>query len=340
MTAREIQIFHTRQGLPIARIPLEVFPDFWAFAYFVQIEGMNVLIDTGSAFGESNHHLEAGLRETGQALGQALSLDSLTHILITHGHIDHFGGLAYLRDRTPARIGVHELDKRNLSNYEERVAVVTHRLSNFLLEAGLSNEQHAQLIELYRVNKTLFRSVPVDFTYEQIGMRLGPIHMLHVPGHCAGQTVFRLHDMLIPGDHVLSKTTPHMAPESLTLNTGLGHYLQSLDALAGWVDGVTLTLPAHEAVIEDLPARIRQIKTHHKERLDRVRGLLATPHTIAQVSEALFGQPEGYNALLAIEEAGAHVEYLYQRGELTIANYAEYESRNGPVPLQYVRCEG
>ena len=64
---------------------------------------------------------------------------------------------------------------------------------------------------------------------------------------------------------------------------------------------------------------------------------LTKPHTIAEVSEELFGSVNGYNVLLAIEEAGAHVEYLHQRGRLRIVNVDEMESNNDPVVSCYQR---
>lgn len=324
-------------GIPIIRIPLEVFPAFFAYVYLLVVDDMLILMDTGSGFGRSNQHLETGLKSAGEMLGRDASLENLTHILVTHGHIDHFGGLNYLRPRTAAKIGIHELDYRTITNYEERLTLISHRLSNFLWEAGVTPEQHKDLLEVYRFNKNLFQSTPIDFTYEAIGMHFGPFEMLHVPGHCAGQTIFRLHDYLFIGDHILSRTTPHMAPESLTHNTGLGHYLASLTAMRPWIEGVTLTLPAHEDPIADLPARMDSIRQHHTTRLEKALAVMATPQTLAEVSYALFRRPGGYDALLAIEEAGAHIEYLYQRGQIRIANLGELENAEGPVALKYVR---
>lgn len=324
-------------GIPIIRIPLEVFPAFFAYVYLILVDDMVILMDTGSGFGRSNQHLEAGLKTAGEILERPLSLESLTHILVTHGHIDHFGGLNYIRPRTSAKIGIHELDYRTITNYEARLTLISHRLSNFLWEAGVTPEQHKELLTLYRFNKNLFQSTPIDFTYEAIGMRFGPFEMLHVPGHCAGQTIFRLHDYLFIGDHILSRTTPHMAPESLTHNTGLGHYLASLAAMRPWIEGVTLTLPAHEDPITDLPVRIDSIRQHHTARLDKALAAMDTPQTLADISYALFRSPGGYDALLAIEEAGAHVEYLYQRGQIRIANLDELEKAEGLVTLKYVR---
>lgn len=341
-THQQIRAFTTSQGASIYQLPLEVFPDFWAYAYLVMVVDVNatpmrVLIDAGSGFGDSNDHLEAGLNSVSEASGREVSFGNLTHILITHGHIDHFGGLSYIRPRTPALLGVHELDRRNLTNYEERLTIVARRLNQFFIEAGVSSHLKDGLLNMYQLTKGLFRSVAVDFTYEAENMRVGPFHLLHVPGHCAGHVVIRLHDVIFSGDHVLEGISPHQAPEHLTLSTGLGHYLGSLDTLEAWAEGVNLTFGGHKNPVTNLPARLNDIRALHHERLDQVLDLLAEPGTISDVSRSLFGDVEGYNILLALEEAGAHVEYLYQRGLLAIANLSELENNTTPIPIHYRR---
>ena len=126
----------------------------WGQVYLVLFDDPDhgpyrVLIDTGSGFGNSNRHLEAGLETVSQQIGQPVTLADLTHIFITHAHIDHFGGLKYVRPRTAARLGVHELDLRNLTQYEERLAIVARRLSEFLVEAGVDEEQRLHLLDVY-----------------------------------------------------------------------------------------------------------------------------------------------------------------------------------------------
>ena len=106
--------------------------------------------------------------------------------------------------------------------------MAAHRLEEFLIEAGVNPEQRVKQIEMYKITKSLFRSVNVDLTYEAMGMRLGPFKFIHVPGHCAGHVMIRLHDVLFSGDHILEKTSPHQAPEQITLSTGLDTYLRSL----------------------------------------------------------------------------------------------------------------
>jgi glyoxylase-like metal-dependent hydrolase (beta-lactamase superfamily II) len=301
------------------------------------VDGYTVLIDAGSGYGNSNDHLEQGMMATGGHLGKEISLESLTHIFITHGHIDHFGGLSYVRPRTQARLGIHELDLRILTNYEERRLIASLDMRRFLVEAGVSGSRLEKLLELYNISKGLFQSMPVDFTYESSGMRLGPFEFLHVPGHCAGHVAIRLHDILFSGDHVLDDISPHQAPERLTLSTGLGHYLQSLDALQRWAGDVRLVLGGHKKPVTDLPARLDAIRSLHKERLQDVLDFLCEPHTIVELSRHLFGEVHGYNVLLALEEAGAHVEYLYQRGLLGIENMSDLEDGRGPGAIRYRR---
>ncbi|MBS1250291.1 MAG: Hydroxyacylglutathione hydrolase [Chloroflexi bacterium] len=337
-TSPAIHKFTTASGYPIYRLTLNAFPNFWTYAYLILVEDMTMLIDTGSGFGVSNQDLEAGLALAGDAEDRDISLATLTHVLLTHGHIDHFGGLPHIRENSPAQVGVHELDKRTITNIEERLAITSQHLNNFLREAGVADAQRESLLETYRMAKLTYQSVPVDFTYEAMGMRLGPFEMLHVPGHCPGHVIIRLEDLLFTGDHVLGEISPHQAPESLTAFTGLGHYLKSLEDLRAWTGDVRLSLAGHGDPIPNLKARLDEIEEVHAHRLEKIQDILKTPHTIAELAHILFGEVKGYsgyNQLLALEEAGAHIEYLYQRGELCIHNLEDLEENSTPLPIYY-----
>lgn len=335
-----MNIYTTAGEATIYQIPLHEFPGLIGNVYLVIIGNYRVLIDSGSGFGEANQELEKGLDEISLVRREDCSLKSLTHVFITHGHIDHFGGLPYIKDRSQALICIHELDRRIVSNHQERLSLAANRLEEFLTEAGVEPSQRQMQLEMYKITKSLFRSVNVDITYEAIGMRLGPFRFTHVPGHCAGHVVIRLHDFMFSGDHILEKTSPHQAPEQITLSTGLETYLSSLESIRPFAKKVSSTLGGHENPIFDLNKRIDEIRLVHKQRLQAVLKLLQKPHTIAEISKFLFGKVEGYTTLLALEEAGAHVEYLYQRGYLQIVNLKEIEENSQLVPIQYQTIEG
>ena len=86
----------------------------------------------------------------------------------------------------------------------------------------------------------------------------------------------------------------------------------------------------------DLAKRVAAIRQMHFERLELILDICQEPRSTAEVSMELFGQASGYHVLLALEEAGAHVEYLYQRGELVAANLDEIENKPRPV-IRYLR---
>ena len=336
---RPVELYASSGGARIYRIPMDVFPDMVGYAHLVYRDGLVVLVDAGSGFGVSNEHLEAGLAVVREEHGEKAAWADLTHVLITHGHIDHYGGIRYVREHCKAPIGVHELDRPVLTNYEERYLLSTQRLRAFLPLAGLEADQIEEIMDLYLINKHLFSSTDVDFTYEAVGMEIGPLRLLHMPGHCPGEVVILVDDVLLSGDHVLETISPHQTPEHLALNMGLGNYLDSLHRLMPYADDIRLTLGGHEGPITDLKERIHGIQCLHHDRLNQMLSLLEKPMTILEIAREIFPDVRGYHELLALEEAGAHVEYLEQRGFLQVENLEETNGRD-PEPMVYRRCEG
>ena len=316
--------FESSSGARVHRLPLEAFPNFGAYVYVVQKEEYCVLIDSGSGMETSHQDLLDGLQQTG------LQPSDLTHILITHAHIDHYGGLTRLRPITQAKIGIHELDVQTLAHHGARLALISRRLASFLAETGLAQERQDELLSIYRFTKALYQSVPVDITFEAIDMRLGPLEFFHLPGHCPGHVAIRLDDFVFCGDMVVEGVTPHLSPESINPYSGLDHYLESLSHLAYRARDARLTLNGHNEPIADLPAQIEATRANIRRRMGKGVEALAEPLTVAEVCEAIYGSTDGYNQLLVIEKTGAYIEFLYEHGMIEITNPVEVE-QGGPA---------
>ncbi|MGB8982639.1 MAG: MBL fold metallo-hydrolase [Anaerolineales bacterium] len=311
--------FETSGGAEIHRIPVEAFPGFWAYVYVIRKDHYCVLIDAGSGTDSSHANLLSGLGQAG------LEPSDLTHIFLTHAHIDHFGGLTKLRPLTTARIGVHELDLQTVAHHESRLALIGRRLTLFLTEAGLAEETREHILSVYRFSKAIYQSVPVDFTYEAADMRLGDFEFIHLPGHCPGHVAIRLDDVIFCGDMVVERVTPHLSPESINPYSGLDHYLASLARLGHWSKGARLVLNGHNEAITDLPAQIEATKQNIVRRMGKAMEALSAPLTIAEICQAVYGEMGGYNQLLVMEKTGAYVEYFYEHGMIEITNPDELE---------------
>ncbi len=319
-----LQTFQTAHGARIVTLPLEAFPGFYACAYLVQVDDWLVLIDTGSGSERSHQNLLDGLAQASRELGHPVGPADLTHILITHGHIDHFGGLTRLREQTLARIGVHELDYPTVVHHESRLALMSQRLGRFLAQTGVDPTTRAEWLRLYRFTKMLYRSVPVDLTYEATHMTLGPFEFLHVPGHCPGHVAIRLHDVVFCGDLIIEGNTPHLAPEEMAAFSGVRHYLASLSSFLRWAEGARWILSGHGLIPAGV-ARATEIRNAIARRLRQTLQAFEQPNTILGACQQVYGEVSGYRALLVIEKMGAYVEYLYQHGWLEIANPEDLE---------------
>jgi glyoxylase-like metal-dependent hydrolase (beta-lactamase superfamily II) len=325
--------FETRQGIAVFRLPVETFPEHFNNVYLIDDRDQLTLVDAGSRLNSTRRDLAAGLDEVAARYGRRYVFDDLSHVVITHAHMDHSGNVGYFATETPARVWVHELDARVLSAYEERMVVASKDLAIFLDRSGVGPELKKQLMTMYRMSKYMlnFSSVAMPNRLSDETVVGNGYQVFHTPGHCPGEICLKVDNLLFTGDHVLPRTTPHQSPECITLFCGLRRYLESLEKMHR-VGGIELGLGGHEGEIGNVYGRIADIRAFHLQRLDRLREMCREPRTVWDVTQALFGgRLAGYGQILGIEEAGAHIEYLYQLGELAIANLDEVQRSDNPV---------
>jgi glyoxylase-like metal-dependent hydrolase (beta-lactamase superfamily II) len=320
-------------GTTVYKLPVEAFPNHVTNCYLVMTEPIT-LLDTGSGWDQSNRELAAGFEKIGEQFGEKLTLRDVDRVIVTHGHIDHFGGVNFVIQESAADLCIHELDASVIQHFRERLVYSSANVHLFLRRSGLPKERVAALVQMNKWSKDTFQSRPVEVMFSEGPVLGGPLEAFHVPGHCPGQVCLKLDDILFTADHVLSNITPNQSPESITRYTGVGHYMESLRKIRS-VPGIRIGLGGHEDEMPELGARIDATLAFHDKRLNRTLELLDEPKTIAQTSMGLFGERMDYHILLAMLETGAHLEYLYEHGKLIVANIDAVEQDPTTVPLYW-----
>lgn len=331
----------TSGGARILRLVTESFPRHLNYVYLVELDDQLVLWDCGSGLGRARQMILDGMLLAARAFAFHAAPEDIDVLLVSHGHYDHFGDAGWWKDAARAPLWIHELDARVVENFEERTVVTGRDMAVWLAAAGCADEDVRRLVSMYLASKDVYSSVPVDRRLRH-GQRLFPsspegaaarARVIHTPGHCPGHLCLRVDDALLVADQVLAPVTPHLSPQALHPQNGLERYLVGLARLVR-EEGVRLVLPAHYDPVPDLAVRVREIAEDHVEKLRQTLEACRGGSTVVEVAEALFGAQEGYHVLLAILEAGTHVEYLHQLGALALTDLDAIVD-NPRLPFRY-----
>jgi len=331
-TLPPIQRFVSSSGVRIYRIPCQVLKDLSARVYLLLGAGPPTLLDAGSGQGDSTRHILAGLERVRDDFGEPIRATDVKRIIISHGHVDHVGGLGELLHHTSAEVLVHPLDQSAVASCRERAIVVTRRLAEFLQHAGVNPTDRPGLLAASGFATHGFDKLPVARTLSD-GQQVDGLRVIHTPGHSPGLVCLAVGNILLCADHILARTIPQIWPESLGAYTGLGHYLDSLEKVRQ-TGGFELALAAHEAVMHDVYHRIEAIRASHTRRLERLLGILRgaqRPLSIQEITRKMYSDAHGFRAALALTDVGARVEFLHQRAQIVVTNLDEVAHDEYPV---------
>ena len=170
--------------LPLYRLELPTpFPVGPVNVYLVT-EPEAVLVDTGPGMQETLELLEKLLGEAG------LRLEQLRKIVVTHGHVDHYGLARVLAGRSGAPIYASPRDGLYFSHHQERLDDF-HR--SMLEQAGTPESAQRVMQERF----TALRGLAEPLEKYQPIEQLGPLpcssvtfQAVSTPGHTPGQLLF------------------------------------------------------------------------------------------------------------------------------------------------------
>jgi glyoxylase-like metal-dependent hydrolase (beta-lactamase superfamily II) len=305
-------------GEVIYRIPVHSFPmgswkDHWTSTYLVLSRHAATLVDTGTH--RSEESMREGFEVVRRFYGEPVSLEQVDHIIITHAHFDHFGGLGFALAASGATLHAHEWDAGTISNYPQEVANGRERIRRFLHQSGMPGEQIEIFMKMHGDPKRAFPGHPVQDAFQDGARIIEGFEVIHTPGHCPGLSCIRIGDVMLLGDQVLNHVTPHQFPKIYTSGSGLLNYMNSLIKVASRSENVRLGLPSHYGDIADIEKRCMEIMAEHHQRITDLMKDLDRPKSLYQITNDYYRyrrgrEITGYEQLLALEEIGAHMEYM------------------------------
>ena len=285
----------------------------YTLAYLVSGRTGLALIDTGWPTEQAWTALCDSIAATGH------DITDLKYMLVTHAHSDHLGLAARVREASGALVGMHPAEGATLRRAESQARRVG--MSEWLGSRGAPDEQATEVAAMMtgavRVYTELARP---DFDVEHGSLPLGAgtaLRAVWTPGHTPGHLCFydERQDVLLTGDHVLPRITPHIGLPPGSEGDPLGDYQASLRALARYTPAEVL--PAHEYRFADLGARIETLLRHHRTRLAEIEHAAAADPGLStwDVSTVLtwsrgWDQTLGGARLSAVSETWAHLLHL------------------------------
>ncbi|MCG8617178.1 MAG: MBL fold metallo-hydrolase [Desulfobacterales bacterium] len=293
------------------------------------IAGENGLVfDSGFGLRKMGRALVEQIREI-EALERAKGLPCrITRVMASHGHWDHFSGLAFLQEALGLDVLATDKQAGRFTSKSDYKHFFWEEQA--LFDADLDPGHHSRKNPWRRmrnaaVNELLIRLCRIRFVSGDVVpvregqvLSVGPAswEIIPVPGHCDDDIALfnRRTGVLLGGDLVLRKITTWLGPTKSDLDL----YLNSLERV-GQLPGLKLILPAHGSPITDPKGRIRKAIAHRHHRIDQIRNSIEEAGNLS--FDEIYRRFYPKNALQRSLLGGWIVitlRYLLDRGEIRV----------------------
>jgi glyoxylase-like metal-dependent hydrolase (beta-lactamase superfamily II) len=283
-------------------------------------DGGWTLFDSGLGTTKAKETLSAAAKTLG------IELSAVSEIIVSHGHLDHFGNAQELSMSSGAAVYLHAADVDKVCG-DTTFAGYLQRAQGYLVKLGVDRDVVASLVDLVQREEVYARPVersrlrPLEHG-RRFRFRHFEAEVLHCPGHTPGLVCLHApeHRLLFSNDHLLEKVSPNplidlSQGEGATKFKALVEYVVSAKRVHGMdldaiLPGHGPSFTGHRSLLDDLFDfyRRRQAKI-----LARLRQSEATALEIAFV---IFVRIDLTRLWLMLSEALANLEVLEAEGSI------------------------
>ncbi|WBL32045.1 MBL fold metallo-hydrolase [Sinirhodobacter sp. HNIBRBA609] len=221
--------------------------------------------------------------------------ERISHILVTHAHLDHSPGAPLLAEACGAKVHAFGPASAGRSPIMERLAATG-------LMGGGEGVDRAFAPDILIADG------------EEITGGDWSLRALHTPGHFCNHLSFIWGDAIFTGDHVMGWSSTLISPP----DGDLGDYFRSLDKLAQI--GARTFYPGHGAPVMGTAARIAELAAHRRERTAQIAAhLVAGAATVAQLTELIYQEIPAALMPAASRNVFAHLVEMTATNQVTAA---------------------
>lgn len=291
--------------------------------------------------------LDTGMLRTFRFLKRAFSdigysFSDIGQIIISHGHIDHYGAARKIVRATGGRavVGVHSDDLGLVESGDDVPARTARR---FLKMMGVPR-LYINAMELIRWGFRFFAdNCSVDFLLnDNDTVTLGDYtgRVISTPGHSRGSVCVYLEkeNLLFAGDHILEHITPNalVMLESGTVFPGRlsqEEYYNSLSKIEGLGEPVVYT--GHGKDVHDLKSVTALYRDQFRERQEMILSVLDSGEaSVYRIARRVFPDLSGFNIImqiyLSVSEVFTHLQVLEREKR------ASFEIRNNRLSVRRI----
>lgn len=259
--------------------------------------------------------IDTGLhqKQTIERWNDHLTDKTISDIIITHYHPDHYGYAGALQEKTKANLSMTQIDYQTAKHAWTKEFI--HSFYTYYNWAGVPKTLSEQMI---KNNETFISKVtphPTVDHYLEEGdiLRFGhyDYEVIFTPGHSSGLVCLFNEEksVIISTDHILPRITPNISYWFVGDPNPLETYLNSLKKIKKY--DADFVIPSHGDPFYGANERVDEIIKHHNERLEQMLMNLEGKMTVFEVCQQLFPFKLTIHEMrFAIGETLSHLEYL------------------------------